>query len=106
MWVAPERVGVNAGRLELALEREFGGEAKVVVRQAVDLDDSGYYREDAGADLSVDAVLEHLADAPADCTDTVERWNWWIGSLALAYGDKYARFSVRRPPDVGKDPYR
>lgn len=97
---------VKPGRLELALEREFGGEAKVVVRQAVDLRDSGYYREDAGEKLSVDAVADHLRDAPEDCTDAVERWNWWLGSLELAYGARYGRFTVRRPSDMGKDPYR
>jgi hypothetical protein len=38
-------------------------------------------------------VVEHLADAseggPAD------RWNWWLGSLEVAYGD-YREFQVRR----------
>jgi hypothetical protein len=97
---------VKPGRLELALEREYGGESRVVVRQAVDLRDSGYYREDAGSELTADVVLDHLSDAPDDCTDAVERWNWWVGSLALAYGNRYAQFTIRRPPDVGKDPYR
>jgi len=103
---ASEGPDVKAGRLELALEREFGGEARVVVRQAIDLRDSDYYREDAGSKLTVDAVVDNLADAPAECTDAVERWNWWVGSLALAYGNRYAQFTIRRPPDVGKDPYR
>ncbi|NHN41657.1 hypothetical protein G9C85_08430 [Halorubellus sp. JP-L1] len=97
---------MQPGRLELELEREFGGEAKVVVRQAVDLRDSGYYREDVGATLDVDVVVENLRDAPDECTNAVERWNWWVGALAIAYGDHYAQFTVRRPPDVGKDPYR
>lgn len=97
---------VKPGRLELALEREYGGESRVVVRQAVDLRDSGYYREDAGCELTADVIVDHLSDAPDDCTDAVERWNWWIGSLALAYGNRYAQFTIRRPPDVGKDPYR
>jgi hypothetical protein len=97
---------VKPGRLELALEREFGGEARVVVRQAVDLHDSGFYREDADVPLSVDVVVDNLSDAPAECASASERWNWWVGSLALAYGNRYAQFTIRRPPDVGKDPYR
>jgi hypothetical protein len=106
MWDATVRSRVKPGRLELALEREFGGESRVVVRQAVDLSDSGYYREDVGSELTVDGIVDSLADAPEDCTDAVERWNWWVGSLALAYGNRYAQFTIRRPPDLGKDPYR
>jgi hypothetical protein len=104
--IPPVVGGVQPGQLELALEREFGGEAKVVVRQAVDLRDSGYYSDDVGEHLTVGVVVDNLRDAPEECTDTVERWNWWVGSLALAYGDHYGRFTVRRPPDLGKDPYR
>lgn len=106
MWDATVRPRVQPDRLEAALEREFGGESRVVVRQAVDLGDSGYYREDVGSELTVDGIVGNLADAPAECTDAVERWNWWVGSLALAYGNRYAQFTIRRPPDLGKDPYR
>jgi len=91
---------VQAGQLEVALEHEFGGEAKVVVREAVDLHDSGHYQEDVGVRLTVGTVLSNLRDAPADCGDAVDRWNWWLGSLALAHGDHYSRFTVRRSPDV------
>jgi hypothetical protein len=97
MGVGAVHDGVQAARLEVALAAEFGGETRVVVRQATDLHDSGFYRADADAALTVEAVLEHLRDAPDDCEDVVDRWNWWVRSLALAYGDRYAQFTVRRP---------
>ncbi|MCT9095198.1 hypothetical protein [Haloarchaeobius sp. HME9146] len=85
---------MQPGRLELRLEREFGGQAHVVVREAVDLHDSGQYRRDAGHELTSDVIVDNLRDAPEG--DVVERWNWWLGSLALAYGDEYQYFTVRR----------
>ncbi|WP_435362647.1 hypothetical protein [Haloarchaeobius sp. DYHT-AS-18] len=85
---------MQPGRLELRLEREFGGQAHVVVREAVDLHDSGQYRRDAGHELTSDVIVDNLRDAPEG--DVVERWNWWLGSLALAYGDQYEYFTVRR----------
>ncbi|WP_255193249.1 hypothetical protein [Natronobeatus ordinarius] len=87
---------LDPDRLESRLQREFGGtagEARVVVRQAVDLADSGRYAEDVGATLTNDVVIDELEDAP-DGTPA-DRWNWWIGSLELAYGS-YERFGVRR----------
>lgn len=87
---------IDPDRLESRLREEFGGsdgEARVVVRQAVDLADSGQYEGDIGAPLTTDVVLEELADAP-DGTPT-DRWNWWIGSLEIAYGG-YSRFGIRQ----------
>ncbi|WP_254766631.1 hypothetical protein [Salinilacihabitans rarus] len=78
------------------LREAFGGapgEARVVARQAADLADSGRYEADVGAELTADAVREELSDAP-DGTPA-DRWNWWIGSLELAYGG-YAEFAVRQ----------
>jgi hypothetical protein len=69
------------------------GALRVVVRQAMDLNESGQYRADTGTELTVAELLEHIADAPDD--GLVERWNWWVGSLELAYGG-YAEFEVRR----------
>lgn len=87
---------LDPDRLELRLRRELGGtqsEARVVVRQAVDLHDSGRYEADVGVELTNDVVLEELADAP-DGTPA-DRWNWWMGALEIAYGG-YERFGVRR----------
>ncbi|WP_435334685.1 hypothetical protein [Haloarchaeobius sp. TZWWS8] len=87
---------MEPGQLELRLEREFGGEAHVVVRQAVDLRDSGNYHRDAGHELTAEVVVNNLRDAPRG--NATERWNWWLGSLALAYGDEYQHFTVRQSP--------
>ena len=87
---------IDPDRLERRLREEFGGsesESRVVVRQAVDLADSGAYESDVGAPLTTDVVLEELADAP-DGTPA-DRWNWWIGSLEVAYGG-YERFGIRQ----------
>ena len=89
-------MALDPGRLELRLRREFGGttgESRVVVRQAVDLHDSEQYEADLDAVLTNDAVIEELADAP-DGTPA-DRWNWWMGSLEVAFGN-YQRFTVRR----------
>lgn len=90
---------MNRDRLETALAEEFDAApdaARVIGRQAIDLSDSGRIDEDLGFELTVDAVLDNLRDAPADHT-AVERWNWWIGSLDISHGG-YQRFQVR--PDA------
>jgi hypothetical protein len=87
---------VNRARLEALLRERFDpapGALRVVVRQATDLAESGTYEADAGRPLTAALVAEHLADAPDE--GLVERWNWWVGSLELAYGG-YAEFGVRR----------
>ncbi|ELY45039.1 hypothetical protein [Natronorubrum sulfidifaciens] len=89
MFIDPER-------LERHLREEFGGtdgQARVVVRQAVDLADAGRYKADVGSPLTTEIVIDELADAP-DGTPP-DRWNWWIGSLELAYGG-YSQFGIRR----------
>ena len=89
-------VSLDPGRLELALRREFGGtrgQARVVVRQAVDLADSGQYETDVGPTLTNDVVIEELSDAPGGTP--ADRWNWWIGSLEVAFGG-YEQFGIRR----------
>ena len=86
-------------RLERGLAEAFGGEEealRAVSRQAHDLADSGRIDADFGHELTVEVVLDNLADAPDD-HDLVERWNWWVGSLDLSQGG-YQRFHVR--PDV------
>jgi len=93
-------VGVDRKRLVADLEERFGGteEAlRAVSRQAMDLADSGRIEADMGYELTADAVVSNMADAPDDYP-VVERWNWWIGSLELSYG-AYQRFRVR--PDIG-----
>ncbi|MDZ7731289.1 MAG: hypothetical protein U5K37_10775 [Natrialbaceae archaeon] len=87
------------GELADSLQRAFGGgagEAATVARAAQDLADSGQYRTDTGTTLSPNFLLEELAQAP-DGTPA-DRWNWWIGSLEVAYGG-YTDFAVRRFPE-------
>jgi hypothetical protein len=81
--------------LQTRLER-FGGtadERRAVARHARDLADDGRFEQDAGYPLSAELIVDELAAAreggPAD------RWNWWLGSLEVAYGG-YAEFQVRR----------
>lgn len=68
------------------------GERRVVVRQAMDLADSGQFEADTGTSLTSDTIVRNLRDAPDERLP--ERWNWWIGSLELAYGG-YAQFQVQ-----------
>lgn len=87
---------IDPERLERRLRVLFGGsagESRVVVRQALDLADSGQYADDVGVSLSNELVIDELADAP-DGTPAA-RWNWWIGSLEVAFGG-YETFGVRR----------
>lgn len=73
----------------------FGGdesERRTVARNARDLADSGRYVEDSGIELTPEHVVVQLADAPDG--GPIERWNWWLGSLEVAYGG-YAEFQVR-----------
>jgi len=89
-------VFIDPERLEERLREEFGGTAsqsRVVVRQAVDLADSGQYEADMGTTLTTELVVDELSDAPEGTP--AERWNWWLGSLELAYGD-YERFGIRK----------
>ena len=83
-------------RLEGALEREFGGttaELLAVSRAAQDLADSGRRSHDRGHALTVPGVIDHLEDAP-EGSSIVDRWNWWLGALDVAYGG-YDYFTVR-----------
>jgi len=88
---------VHRPALAAALAEAFDADpdaARVVARAAGDLTDSGAYQADVGADIDETVVVSELRDAPDDC-DLIERWNWWIGSLELAYGG-YERFLVGR----------
>ncbi len=88
-------------RLAEALAAEFGGgdrTVRTVARQAGDLADSGRLAADIGYELTTERVLDNLRDAPATYT-LRKRWNWWVGSLELAYGDTYRRFRVRDTAD-------
>ncbi len=73
----------------------FGGdeaERRAVARHARDLADSGRYAADADAELTSEHVVVQLADAPEG--GPAERWNWWLGSLEIAYG-AYSEFLIR-----------
>lgn len=91
----------DEARLVRELDRRFDGDAgerRAVVRAVRDLRDAGLLVDDRGTPLTADVVLAELADAP-EGSSVAERWNWWVGALALAHGDDYARFQVRRYPD-------
>ncbi|WP_414652147.1 hypothetical protein [Halorientalis sp.] len=86
-----------------SLERELGAvfgdpeqSRRVVARQARDLADAGKIEAELGFELTVDAVVDNLEDAPDDY-GLAERWNWWLDSLELSHGG-YNRFRVR--PDA------
>ena len=88
---------LDSDALAEALDR-FGGtppERRTVARQAVDLADSGVYERDSGRRLATSLIVDELADAPEG--SPAERWNWWMGVLAFAYGG-YEEFVVRRYP--------
>jgi predicted transcriptional regulator len=90
---------MDVAELEAALESAFGGtaaERRVVARQARDLADSGKHDADRGRSLTVEEVIENLEDAP-EGTELPSRWNWWLGSLEVAYGG-YREFQVERVP--------
>ncbi|MFB6308933.1 MAG: hypothetical protein ABEH35_06345 [Haloarculaceae archaeon] len=90
---------MDRDRLERELRATFGASdesARVVARQARDLADGGTYADDIGHDLTVEEIVQNLADAP-DGHTLAERWNWWLGALELSHGG-YERFRVR--PDV------
>lgn len=92
----PLHVTIEPDHLETRLRNEFGGtsgEVRVVARQAVDLADAGQYETDVGSELTTDVVIDELSDAPDGGPS--ERWNWWIGSLEIAFGG-YEQFGVRQ----------
>lgn len=80
--------------LERDLGRFGGGEAerRAVARSAADLAATGRYAADVGAELDVETVVAELADAREG--GPASRWNWWLGSLEVAYGG-YEEFQVR-----------
>jgi hypothetical protein len=91
---------VNRAELVAALDGAFdAGEdvLRAVSRQARDLADAGRIAEDLGFELTVEAVVSNLQDAPDGYT-LAERWNWWIGSLELSHRG-YRQFRVR--PEIG-----
>ena len=87
---------MDRGALEERLGAEFDaseGGPRAVSRQARDLADAGLVEADLGHPLTVETVVEDLADAPDGYT-AAERWNWWLGALDLSHGG-YLRFQVR-----------
>ena len=63
-----------------------------VVRAASDLADSGRLVADLDVAVTPAVVVSHLRDAPGG--GLADRWNWWMGSLEIAFGG-YRRFEVR-----------
>jgi hypothetical protein len=84
--------------LDRRLAETFGGEPaerRVVVRQALDLADARRWAETHDDEpLTADQVVDELEQAPSG-QGLADRWNWWIGSLEVAFGD-FERFAVRR----------
>jgi len=81
----------------------FGGSAaerRAVARAARDLADDGRIVDDIDAPLTADLVVSNLADAPDG--GPADRWNWWLGSLSVAFGG-YREFAVRRWPTGAGD---
>lgn len=93
--------GLDRRELRSRLAEGFDGsraERRVVARAAGDLADSGQYERHTDAELTVETVVDHLRDAPAPARGASDggvatRWNWWMGSLELAFGG-YERFRV------------
>ena len=82
--------------LEAALKRRFGGtpaERRAVSRAAQDVADSARPSRDRGHAVTIPEILSTLDEAPAD-TSVVERWNWWMGAIDIAYSG-YEEFTVR-----------
>lgn len=83
--------------LAAALAETFDGstaQCRTVARAADDLAATDRYCADVGCPLTIDRVLTELQDAP-DSFDVVDRWNWWMGALELAYGG-YNQFRVQQ----------
>ncbi|ELY94536.1 hypothetical protein [Natrialba taiwanensis] len=87
---------LDPDQLENRLHDEFSAtesQVRVVVRQAIDLAEAGQYEADVGTAVTAAVVVAELGDAPSGTVP--ERWNWWIGSLELAFGG-YERFGIQR----------
>lgn len=82
------------------------GERRAVARMACDLAAAGHYGDVAGHDLSPEVVVTNLEDAPDE--GLASRWNWWLGSLEIAFGrgedleHGFAEFQVRQYEDSGE----
>ncbi|MFD1571458.1 hypothetical protein [Halorubrum laminariae] len=95
---------MDSRRLERELEDAFDGTQaarRAVARAATDLADSEQPSRDRGHALTVPEVIANLEDAP-DGLSVVDRWNWWIGALDVAYGG-YDYFSVSAVGDDAGD---
>ena len=91
---------MDATHLDDALQAAFDSttaDRRVVVRQATDLAAVDKPNADRGVALTVDDIVDNLQDAP-DGADLVDRWNWWLGALDLAYGG-YQQFTVQASTD-------
>lgn len=89
---------MDGDELHRRLDRAFDaprGERRVVVRQALDLAAAGRWAETHEGDaLTAEYVVDQLDLAP-EGEGLADRWNWWIGSLELAYGG-FEPFAIRR----------
>ncbi|WP_254832459.1 hypothetical protein [Haloglomus salinum] len=83
------------------------GERRAVARMASDLAAAGHYGDVAGHDLTPELVVANLEDAPDE--ELASKWNWWLGSLEIAFGRSedlehgFAEFQVRQYEGDGED---
>lgn len=88
---------VEVDELDAALAAAFDageGERRAVARLACDLADTGRYRAVTDRELTPEAVVANLQDAPDE--ELASKWNWWLGALEIAFGGGFAEFQVRR----------
>lgn len=90
---------VDVAELDAALAEAFdagAGECRAVARMAADLADTGRYAAVTESELTADTVVRNLQDAPDE--GLASRWNWWLGSLELAFGRPGDSESGTQPP--------
>lgn len=101
--VSARSSGVDVDELDRELADAFeapAGERRAVARMASDLAAAGHYGEATGHDLTPGLVVTNLEDAPDE--ELASKWNWWLGSLEIAFGRSedlehgFAEFQVRQ----------
>lgn len=97
---------MNEAALQESLERFGGGDAerRAVARAARDLVDAGRFEDDTDVPLTADIIVDNLDDARSG--GPAERWNWWLGSLAIAYDRGEADGAERSETEAGYRSFR
>jgi hypothetical protein len=90
---------VDVADLDATLAEAFdagAGERRAVARMACDLAATDRYAAVTDTELTTDIVVRNLRDAPDE--GLASRWNWWLGSLELAFGRPGDTESGTQPP--------